>query len=247
MKSNLLTPLPTLGSVCMLCQSTPPIQKSHLWPKFAVEWLKLNSSPYIRRGDKLNQRLEDVTTFPLLCLKCENIFSRFEQKFCELIFKPFQENRNTPFFYYEEWLSHFAISLVWRMLAIDFERFVSEHPEQVVSASNAFEYWRGYLLGSGTSIEPYRHHMFFFSLVEPSQSAIQNLPSKFHSYILRSFDGCIGSFYSKGFVYVLLPGIAFWSPLNIRDDVGWGKNSHIKQRGKFKVAQKVKDERFGAL
>lgn len=133
------------------------------------------------------------------------------------------------------------------MLAIEFERFVGEHPEQALAATNAFEYWRKFLRGTVLEIEPYRHHIFFFSLTEINQSTIHELPDNFHSYILRSFDGCVAPFESKGIVYVLLPGIAFWSPLHIRDDEGWGKNSAIKIRGKFKLAQKVQDERFVAL
>lgn len=228
----------------MLCQQKSPIKNSHLWPKFTVKWLKENSSRYIRRADIPNRRMEDVTKFPLLCTDCENLFSKFEGLFSARIFKPYQANHMIQHFDYGRWLSKFAISMSWRMLAIEYVDFSERCPGQKAAAELAFEHWRRYLLGESLKIQPYRHHMFFFSFVRPDSSGIDLISENYHSYTLRSLDGAIYSFDTLGVVYVLLPGIVFWSPLNPHDDSGWPKGSAIAERGKFHVGQRVSDGRL---
>lgn len=239
--------IPRLGSICMLCQERAPIRNSHLWPKFAVKWLKENSSPYIRRADKPNLRMQDVTKFPMLCTECENKFSVFEDIFSERIFKPYQANHRLKDFHYGWWLSHFAISLVWRLLCVEFADFETRSPVQREIAIAAFEHWRLYLIGDNNAIRPYTHHLFFFSYAEPWSSGINTIPENYHSYVHRSFDGAIPTFNEKAIAYVLLPGMAFWSPLHPHDDKLWPSGSAIRPRGVFKIAQNVRDDRFGQL
>ena len=238
--------VPNLGTICMLCQNLPPIKNSHVWPKFAVTWLKENSSPYIRRGDNPNLRLQDVTKFPLLCLECENRFSKFETEFCERVFKPINSdyNHKKKSIVYGRWLSRFAISLSWRILAVDFQNFVNRVPDAETKALEAFEYWRLYLLGKSQKIRPFSHNVFFFSYLNFDNSDLENVPNKLHTYLHRCFDG--GIFYSKKPVaFTLLPGMAFWSPLTPNDDGGF--SSSIKEKGKYLMSQKVGGERFGNL
>lgn len=239
--------IPKLGSICMLCQERTPIRNSHLWPKFAVKWLRENSSPYIRRADKPNLRMQDVTKFPMLCTDCENRFSVFEDIFSERIFKPYQANHRLKDFHYGWWLSHFAISLVWRLLCVEFADLATRSPVQREIAIAAFEHWRLYLIGNKNAIKPYAHHLFFFSYAEPWSSGINTIPMNYHSYVLRSFDGAIPTFNEKAIAYVLLPGMAFWSPLHPHDDKLWPSGSNIRPKGTFKIAQTVRDSRFGQL
>lgn len=232
----------------MLCQKNPPIKNSHVWPKFAVKWLKENCSGYLRRGDIPNKRLQDVTKFPILCLSCEGKFSTFETVFCEKIFKPFHLDSKNKIkqFEYGRWLSHFAISLSWRMVAIGFEEYSTRAPSQIQATYDAFEHWRKYLLGEINSIRPYRHHIFFFDFVSPRSSGISSIPDNFHTYIHSSFDGDL-CFNEKGIVFVLLPGMAFWSPITPNDEGGFERGSAIAVRGKFRIAQIVSDPRFGQI
>ena len=138
--------VPQLGTICMLCQEKPPINNSHLWPKFAVRWLKDNSSQYIRRADRPNVRMQDVTKFKLLCTSCESLFAVNEQKFAERVYKPFQSDRKMQQFEYGGWLSHFVISLIWRMVAVDYAALAVEFPNHAECAARAFEHWRLFLL-----------------------------------------------------------------------------------------------------
>lgn len=236
--------IPKLGSICLLCQKTKPIENSHVYPKFAVNWLKENSSPYFRTATTPNRRQQDVNTFPILCLSCENLFSKVENLFCTRVFKPFRADLKLQSFEYGRWLSHFAISLSWRMLAVQLQEFQEKWPGQAEVAAIAFESWRSYLLGETCKIRPYGHHMFFFSELDIASSNVGRAPENIHTYLHTSFDGDICSFGSRGIVFVLIPGIMFWSPIHPNDDKGWSKGSAIADKGRFSISQKVDDLRF---
>lgn len=246
-KTRQLVIPPKLGSICMLCQTNTPIKNSHLWPKFTVNWLKENSSPYLRRGDTPNLRREDSTKFPLLCLECENRFSKFENDFSARVFKPFRSNPDLLGFKYGRWLSHFAISMTWRVLAVEFADFAQRSPEQTIAASQAFEHWRLYLLNESLKIRPYRHHIFFFTELKLDSPGTIHAPDNLHTYVHRSLDGAAATFQNRGIVFSLIPGILFWSPIHPKDDQGWPTGSAIAEKGYIATGQQVSDERLGNL
>lgn len=235
--------IPKLGSICMLCQRHPPIQNSHLWPKFVVNWVKQTTSPYLRKGDNPNRRLQDVTTFPILCTDCEGLFSKFENQFKLKIYKPFREDYDNQIasFRYGRWLAQFVISISWRTLVVDFANYEKRAPSQVHFAEKAYEHWRKYLLGTSRKIRPYGHHMFFFSYIDISTSTVSDIPENLHRYVHSGFDAEI-CFDTKPIVYTLIPGIAFWSPLKPGDDKNW--SNAIVDRGTLLVGQSVQDGRF---
>lgn len=239
--------VPILGSVCMLCKSRAPIQNSHIWPKFVVRWLKENRSPYFRKAENPNRRMEDVTKYPILCLNCETRFSVFEKQFCERVFKPFKMNPGMQSFRYGRWLSLFSISLSWRMLAVQLADFAMRDPRQAECAATAFEHWRKYLAGESIKINPYRHHLFLFTELDLSRSAVLKVPPNLHTYLHTSLDGDICSFDTRGVVFVLMPGMLFWSPLHPFDDKKWPKGSAIAEKGTFYAKQNVGDMRLGRL
>src|SRR3546814_8864574 len=77
-----------MGSVpigqCRLCRDNRPLVMSHVIPAFVFRWQKRTGGP-IRCTDNFNQRVQDGPKEPWLCLECEQIFSRHEQKFSSLL------------------------------------------------------------------------------------------------------------------------------------------------------------------
>ncbi len=113
---------------CALCGTYSTLQKSHMIPKFVAEWVKKTSETgYLRDAIRPNQRIQDFPKFRLLCAKCENIFSQWENQFAREIFIPFQDKKQKSFIY-EEWLLSFIISLAWRGATIFAEDIEQDDP-----------------------------------------------------------------------------------------------------------------------
>lgn len=223
----------------MLCQKAQPIKNSHIIPKFAVRWIKLNCSPYLRNLEQPNLRKEDLPRLPLLCTTCEGVFAADEDMFARSIFKPYQENQTEQNFKYGSWLSRFVISLSWRVLAINLDQLSTEEPALFPHSLQAFEYWRQFLLRRTNKIKPYEHRMFFFSSVDES-STVQ-IPPRFHSYILRGFDASVVSSDTRSRVYSLLPGMLIWSTIQPPRSKDWGPKSVIGKSGFLSTSQQTKD------
>jgi hypothetical protein len=236
--------IPPIGSICMLCQKAPPIQNSHILPKFAINWLKTISSGFVRSATEPNLRKQDLPTYPLLCLKCEGRFSVWEDQFARHIFLPYQENPTDRIFHYNRWLIYFLVSISWRVLAIELERLTSEEPFLIRESAQAFERWRKFLMGESMKINPYEHRLFFFSAIE-IESAPPSLPDKFNAYTMRCFDCSVVSTDTWNRVYALIPGIAFWSTITPPKCKGWPRSSNIVRKGTIATSQRVSDTSFG--
>ncbi|RTL35116.1 MAG: hypothetical protein EKK48_29945 [Candidatus Melainabacteria bacterium] len=237
--------IPKLGSICMLCQKKPPIKNSHLFPKFVGRWLKDTGTAYFRAATTPNRREEDTTRLPMLCSDCESLFSGWESKFAERVFRPFQEDKSSFLkFDYSNWFANFVISISWRVLAATIDGLEEREPTAYVPVANAFEEWRLYLLGISNRIRPYHHQLFFFTSLTDKPNDLK-LPSRYHSYLLRSVDGTLVYSGHKVYVYSLLAGICIWSPISPPIATGWPKGSHVFEKGCFKVGQHVQDPVWG--
>lgn len=82
---------------CVICGRLPPIDNSHIIPKFVFRWMtKTAPTPYLRHGDEPNKRLQDGTKYPLLCTECETLASKYEKSFAERVFNPSIRNGSLP-------------------------------------------------------------------------------------------------------------------------------------------------------
>lgn len=227
---------------CALCNHQTRLLKSHIIPKFAVDWLKRTSATgYMRQVIKPNLRKQDIDKLRLLCTDCENRFSKWEKQFAENIFIPFQEKYQQSF-EYREWLLLFAVSLAWRTVIKEIESFRKLRPELSPFVYNALNHWSAFLLGKSADPGPYEHHMLLLDFIANAQNI--DLPDGIHWYLLRGIDSTIVSSSKKVFAYTKLPGLIFWTAIQPPKPEGWEK-TQIFRSGIIGTPQSITQPEFG--
>ncbi len=109
-----------MKGTCALYQIETDLQKSHIYPKFAVKYIKETGSNYLRRFSNPNQRMQDALKPHLLGKRAEQDFSKRENWFAQNIFRKFLESDEN--LCYDENLYYFAVSFLWRVLAYNLKR-----------------------------------------------------------------------------------------------------------------------------
>jgi hypothetical protein len=223
-----------LIGTCRLCQKYAELRESHILPAFALRWLKENSlTKYIRSGGQPNLRKQDLAKEYLLCDMCEGLFSQWESKVAENIFKPWNDQRKLPLSY-GSWLQRFAISLSWRAGVSGRDDFLEKSSEFIVAYDKALEHWRQFLLGEQPAVNPYEHHLFFATEVKEIHGA--ELPGKFHSYCLRAFDYSYLVYNHRIYICCVIPGLVFFSSVQPPKLKGC-KGTLIGKKGTFEDGQ----------
>jgi hypothetical protein len=233
-----MNPIP----LCSLCAVNPPIKNSHGIPRFAAAWIKRTSATgYLRQAINPNVAKQDIEKYPMLCLDCEGLFSRFEQQFAENIFIPYLDNGQSSF-QYEDWLLRFAISLAWRTTLIHLPDCRDNiAPDLTARADTAREYWREFLLQRTIDPGPFTHHLLFLDYLA---DATVPVPEGIHRYLLRSVDATIVCSSLSLFVYTKLPGMIFWTGVCPAAVPGWSQ-TQILQRGNIDRKQTVNQPGWG--
>lgn len=226
---------------CALCGRPAQVLKSHIIPKFTIEWLKASSATgYLRAAHKPNLRIQDGRKVRLLCAVCEARFSKWEKRFAEQVFIPFQEKRQDVF-PCEDWLLQFTVSLAWRTAVNEIPRYRSSHPNLAPFVDEALMCWRAFLLGQREYPGPYEHHVFFLDFIAESSG---NMPAKLEEYLLRAVDTTLPSSSTKVFAYTKLPGIIFWSAIHPPKPAGQYENSLVSKDGTIQARQRIVDADF---
>lgn len=227
---------------CALCGRHARLLDSHVIPKFVVDWLKRTSATgYIRQVIKPNLRRQDFGRLKLLCADCENRFSKWEKRFAEDVFIPFQEKHQQSF-KYEEGLLLFAVSLAWRTVIKEVESFREHNLELAPFVDNALKCWSTVLLDEGADPEPYDHYIFFLDFISNAYNI--EVPDKICWYLLRGIDSTIVSSSKEAFAYTKLPGLIFWSGIQPPKPEGW-KKTLISRTGIIESPQSVEEPGFG--
>lgn len=105
-----------MNKTCILCQQRPPIQHSHIVPKFAIRRLKKgNPIGTLIHSDEINKVEQDGWKRDYLCLQCEKRVSKLEDWFCKKVYDPFIETQISSFVY-DGRLLEFSVSLYFRYL-----------------------------------------------------------------------------------------------------------------------------------
>jgi hypothetical protein len=103
------------NSICRLCSGNAKLKLSHIFPRFAVKYLKESSSTGYLRGLASGRRVQETRRLNLLCESCEQLLSNDERVFCEQIFIPLHK-QNKGSFDYDKWLIRFLVGLHWKVL-----------------------------------------------------------------------------------------------------------------------------------
>jgi hypothetical protein len=102
---------------CVLCGLKPPIEESHIVPKFVFKRLKYGSPlDSLRNSENVNKTYQDGWKGDYLCADCEARFSKWEDWFVKAVYDPFRAGVATTF-PYDERLALFAASLHFRNYA----------------------------------------------------------------------------------------------------------------------------------
>jgi hypothetical protein len=198
-----------MSANCILCRSNPPIENSHIIPKFAIRRLK-EGSPVgtLVFSTDLDRVAQDGWKGPYLCTRCEGEFSKLEGWFCKNVYDPFLHNGSVRQTYKDE-LALFAASVLFRYIHFAIEKNHSK--QQSAGLSKIFENLRQSLrTNSSTSICSYLYLQFLF----PITSTVGDYPPGINTYSFETIDGeCfqhvvsgVGSF---NLVFVKFPAFFF--------------------------------------
>lgn len=114
---------------CKFCNEKEAIKNSHIVPSFITKWIKETSpTGFIRATNKPNIRKQDGEKSPLLCLDCENKFSKYEADFKKQLFSKVANYRNPcpNELRISDSTKRCIYSIAWRVLA-DSYYFPKEH------------------------------------------------------------------------------------------------------------------------
>jgi hypothetical protein len=194
--------------LCILCQTRPPIQNSHVVPKFVVKRLKGgNPLGTLVYSSDLRRVFQDGWKGDFLCADCEKAFCLLEDWTCKNVYDPFLANGNVSVSY-DEKFGLFAASLCFRyiQLAID----GNPQKQMEVDFKKIFENLRANILSNNfNGISSYLYIQF----LKPITSS-QQFPPGVNTYFFESVDGQCFDYHippndKTWMVYVKLPGLFF--------------------------------------
>lgn len=225
--------------ICQLYKEECKLRKSHIHPKFAVDYNKKTGSRFLRNWSKPNKRLQGVETHYILSEKAEAEFSKREKWFSENIFRPYLEEKKT-ILSYDENLLYFTISYLWRTLIVLLRNNELDNHwglEIILEAENE---WRDFL---SSYKYPKKHDRFYLLLTDRIKH--HTLDSKYVDfYFTRVFDFTTVSNENQTFlgVYAKFNRFVFWGILKggNEDQLVDTKINPIK--GKIKIPQQLEDQ-----
>jgi hypothetical protein len=213
--------------LCKLCQSKEAIQKSHIIPQFASEWIKKGwPSGGPRNVNEPDRRCQDTSKNPLLCKDCKTRLSDRETKSANQVFYPFSKDGELSF-QYDEWFLHFSVSLSWRIGISLLHDLPQSNSAMSGPLAEALTEWSGYLLGQCVEPPPQEHHLFFDSLAHCPELAGAWFDGR---YAFWTIDCFVASSPNEVAIYAKLPGMTFFAGIVPTKLDGW-KNTQILQHG----------------
>ena len=153
---------------CALCCQSKELQLSHIIPHFIGRKL-INTSPgNIRASNAPNRTVQDIFKEYMLCAGCEERFSAKETWFANHVFNPYID-RKEKVFSYDERLTYFIVSVSWRTLYGDLEKFAQDpffDKDRLLTLFRAEQIMREYLLGKRNELDGIQNHIFFLDRVQ---------------------------------------------------------------------------------
>ena len=104
---------------CRLCQGeNVPLKESHIVSKMFFNAIKKKSPTGImRQVSDPNKGLQDGIKAPLLCARCEELFSKYETYFSNNIYtKTINVEGEIQFDSRDDRISYFLLSIAWRVM-----------------------------------------------------------------------------------------------------------------------------------
>lgn len=183
---------------CKLCSQEAELHLSHLYPKFALKWLK-NTSPtgFLRSSGDINKRKQDGPKDRWFCRTCEQLFSKDEKLFSEKVFVPYTKavEELTTFSSGKilgDFVLRFIISLQYRALVCSNSRD-KLNPGNKVLIEDYQVIWREFLLRKRGNTGNCESHIIFLTSLEGAGGDIERFgfPPNINKYLARSMDNTI--------------------------------------------------------
>lgn len=223
---------------CKLYETEGEILKSHIFPKFVIEYMRNTGSKYLRNFSQPNRRIQDGPKKYLLSPKAEQEFSLREKWFAENIFYPYLQEKRMQFEYNEN-LYYFSISFLWRVLLIHIDDKNIRKLPFFSTLREAEKEWKLFL--REYKFPKYnRFYIFFTDRIKSHNLNIEGVDF----YMTRAMDATIVSNSDGSFVavYAKFLRFIFWGIVKDGDE---NKISDLKIdpiKGKIKVPQRLEDE-----
>jgi hypothetical protein len=150
-----------MSLICKLCGLNPPIENSHVWPKFAYRRYVANQQigGAFADLDTLHKTSRQKTR-SWFCKNCEQLFG---ESYTARFLDGLQSNR-AAVDYDSEDLLRFAVSCSLRTCLFELEEQINAPTrKKLIQPCDA---WRTYLLNEASNVAPYTQHAYIFDLTD---------------------------------------------------------------------------------
>jgi hypothetical protein len=138
-----------MASLCAYCGKNPPIENSHILPRWTIRRsLAASVTGKLRPTDNINKRVQDGEKCPLLCSGCEGVFSQLETAAAKL----FDAGSIAHGAAYDADFVRFLVSIVWRAASVRADELQAEHPRFAPALATALDAWKAYLSGAAADL-----------------------------------------------------------------------------------------------
>lgn len=185
---------------CKLCEKESDLQKSHLYPKFVIKWLKDTSmNGFLRNSAQINRRRQDGPKFKWFCLSCEQILSNAEKLFSEKVFQPYvaavesgEYSTIFPETLHGDYILRFAIGLQLRS-TLATEKSEGLSIQQREKINKFVSHWREYLLNNSHKTGDCESHIFLLTPTKDTtiRGGTRKFPENINRYLVRALDNTI--------------------------------------------------------
>lgn len=218
---------------CKLCNNYEQIQKSHVIPNFIHKWMKKTSyTGNIRTSENPNKINQGGYKEYMLCSTCEQLFSKWENYFAEIHFKPCIDEKIIN--NYDIRLSKFVISIAWRIL-ISFKNNDKFHKFEFSTIQNlnkSEKAWKDYLLSKEEYFnKDIKHNIFLIG-----ENSYEH--PFFNRYVRTSETTFISNDIDGSYFYIKIPYFTMLVFVENYNKNFWG-NSEIKKNGIIDLNQTI--------
>lgn len=227
-----------MNKLCILCKINPPIENSHIVPRFALKRLKKgNPIGSLIHSTNINKVEQDGWKKDYLCNDCEQRFSKLEDCFCKNVYDPFiQKSLNS--FSYDLRLMEFSVSLYFRynQFLID---SIDKNPNRS-EITQLLDDFRNRLIACD-----YQDVYSYLSFHQEVTSLDQGYVAGINTYFFECIDGGMFDYYIDKrhkfwIMFVKMPYLYFvWSGGNLEKFFRNNpevKNYQIKDSGSYKIS-----------
>lgn len=227
---------------CALYHIESPIRKSHIIPKFAVDFMKQTGSKYLRSYGNVNIRKQDGPTLDLLSHNAEQLIGRYENWFAKNIFYPYL-SQSQKSFTYDVTFAKFIISLLWRALHTQLLEDDVNKDNRLDFLKDVEEQWRKFIKDDIYPIDYNDINIILTDAIESHNSDTLNTDL----YLTRAIDITFVSNESKTQVaiYAKFLRFIFWS--KVKGDLSPGKSDTKINfiNGTLTIPQNISDDFIG--